>query len=79
VFLSLLEGHIEVLADRGVLKAVPPLQWNDIIATARRDHATPERLLEIVRALTPLLEQCLPSHEGDTDELSNAPLFVDEE
>jgi putative membrane protein len=78
VFLSLLEGHIEVLADRGVLQAVPPLQWNDIIATARRDHATPERLLEIVRAMTPLLEGCLPSHEGDTDELSNVPLFVEE-
>lgn len=78
LFLSLLEEHIEVLADRGVLQAVSPLEWNDIIATARRDHATPETLLAIVRALTPLLGQCLPSHEGDTDELSNAPRYVEE-
>lgn len=78
VFLSLLEEHIEILADRGVLKAVPPLQWNDILAGARRGRATPALLLELVRAMTPLLEQCLPSHEGDTDELENTPLFVDE-
>lgn len=79
VFLSILEEHIEILADRGVLKAVPPLQWNDVIIRARTARATPETLLELVRAMTPLLEQCLPTHEGDTDELSNAPLFVDEE
>ncbi|HEX8255911.1 MAG TPA: hypothetical protein VF846_22415 [Thermoanaerobaculia bacterium] len=78
IYLSLLEGHIELLADRGVLQALPVLEWNRIAEQARREHATTETLIEVVRALTPLLEQHLPSHEGDTDELSNVPLFVTE-
>ncbi len=75
VYLSLLERHVELLADRGVLQAVPALEWNRL--TQARDAST-DTLLEIVRALTPLLEQHLPSHEGDTDELCNVPQFVSE-
>jgi uncharacterized membrane protein len=78
IFLSLLEGHVELLADRGVLQAMPAEEWNRIIGLAHREHATTETLLEIVRALTPLLGQCLPSQEGDVDELSNVPAFVEE-
>src|SRR2546426_2556900 len=29
IYLSLLERQIEIIADRGVLKAVPALRWND--------------------------------------------------
>lgn len=78
VFLSLLEGHIELLADRGVLAAVPSLEWNRIAEAARGRHATTETLLGIVRALEPLLECYLPSREGDVDELCNVPRFVTE-
>jgi putative membrane protein len=78
VYLSLLEGHIEILADRGVLEAVPPLEWNRIGEAARERHATTKSLLEIVRALTPLLERHLPAREGDVDELCNVPRFVTE-
>ncbi len=78
VFLSLLEGHIELLADRGVLAAVPALEWNRIAEVARGRHATTETLLEIVRALEPLLECYLPARDGDVDELSNLPRFVTE-
>lgn len=78
VFLSLLEGHVELLADRGVLTAVPTLEWNQIAAAARARRATPETALEVVRALTPLLERYLPCVEGDVDELGNAPRFVSE-
>ena len=78
VYLSLLEGHIELLSDRAVLQAVPALEWNRIIEAAHRERATTATLLEVVRAITPLLEQCLPSHEGDTDELGNVPVFVAE-
>lgn len=77
VYLGVLEGHIELLADRGVLAAVPSLEWNRIIATAQRDHATPATLLEVVQALRPLLERHLPSREGDIDELCNVPRFED--
>ncbi|MDP9190875.1 MAG: hypothetical protein M3P06_04135 [Acidobacteriota bacterium] len=78
VYLSLLEGHIELLADRGVLAAVPSLEWNRIAESARDRRATTETMLEIVRALTPLLEQYLPSRPGDVDELCNVPRFVTE-
>jgi putative membrane protein len=78
VYLSLLEGHVELLADRGVLAAVPSLEWNRIAESARGRRATTETLLEIVRSLTPLLEQHLPSRQGDVDELCNMPRFVTE-
>lgn len=76
VYLSLLEGHVELLADRGVLEAVPTLEWNRIVEAARARHASTETLLEIVRALTPLLKLYLPSGEGDVDELCDVPRFV---
>jgi putative membrane protein len=76
VYLSLLEKHVELLADRGVLEAVPPLEWNRVVETARTRHASVETLLDVVRGLTPLLGRCLPVHEGDVDELDNVPRFV---
>jgi putative membrane protein len=78
VYLSLLEKHIELLADRGVLAAVPALDWNRVAETARARHASVETLLDIVRELTPLLGHCLPVREGDVDELDNVPRFVTE-
>lgn len=79
VYLSILERHIEVIADRGVLVAVPPLEWNRIIDEVRRSrNATPETLVELVRALMPLLGTCLPMREGDRDELANEPRYIPE-
>lgn len=75
VYLSVLERRLELLADRGVLEAVPSLEWNRIAAEARARNATPETLAEVVRALTPLLERQLPVREGDVDELCNVPRF----
>jgi len=76
VYLSIMERRIEILADRGVLEAVPVLEWNRIVAEARGRNATPETLADIVRALTPLLERHLPVREGDVDELCNVPRFI---
>ncbi len=78
VYLSLLERRMELLADRGVLKAVPPLEWNQIVALVRARRATTETLLETVRALAPLLEKHLPVKEGDVDELCSTPRVVTE-
>jgi putative membrane protein len=78
VYLSLLEGRIELLADRGILEAVPALEWNRIAAEARTRHATTATLVEVVRELTPLLERHMPVREGDQDELCNVPRFVTE-
>jgi putative membrane protein len=78
VYLSIMEGRLELLADRGILESVPVLEWNRIAAEARQRHATPETLVEVVRALTPLLERHMPVGEGDVDELCNVPRFVTE-
>ena len=78
VYLSILEGRIELLADRGIVEAVPALEWNRIAALAAARHATPATLVDVVRELTPLLERHMPVREGDQDELCNVPRFVTE-
>jgi putative membrane protein len=77
VFLSVLERRLELLADRGVMKAVPAEEWNRLIADVHENAATTSTLLATVRALTPVLECHLPASEGDVDELCNVP-FVSE-
>ena len=78
VYLSVLEERLELLADRGVLEAVPSLEWNRIVAGARAKHATTTTLLEVMHELRPLLERYLPPREGDQDELCSVPRFVTE-
>lgn len=79
IYHGLLEQRIEILADRGVLLAVPPFEWNGIVAAARAARSSdPKALLEIVRALTPLLASHLPRLGDDRDELANAPRFETE-
>jgi putative membrane protein len=79
IYLGMLERRIEILADRGILLAVPALAWNEAVASARANRAAdPAALVEVVRALLPILEQHLPLREGDRDELANAPRFMSE-
>jgi putative membrane protein len=78
VFLSVLERHLDVLADRGVLEAVPSLEWNRIVEEARDHAATPPALVRVLHELSPLLACHLPWVEGDVDELTNVPRFVSE-
>lgn len=75
IYHGMLERRIEILADRGVLLAVPALEWNTLIAEARTRNADLHALVDIVRALRPLLEQHFPLRDGDRDELANAPRF----
>lgn len=78
VYLSQLEQRIELIADRGVLNAVPNLEWNQVVASARARKATTAELIEVVRMLQPLLARYLPVRPGDIDELSNEVRFVSE-
>jgi putative membrane protein len=78
IYLSLLERRIELIADRGVLDAVSVLEWNQVVETARTRKATTATLLEVMRALQPLLVRHLPVREGDRDELSNELRFMNE-
>jgi putative membrane protein len=77
VFLSVLERRVEILADRGVLMAVPALPWNQLLERARGCPANPAALLDFIRSLAPLLGEYLPVREGDVDELANEPGFVE--
>lgn len=78
VYLSLLEKRLEILADRGVLLAVPALPWNQLVERAQDCPGTPQSLLDFIRPLAPLLGEYLPAREGDVDELANAPRFSHE-
>jgi putative membrane protein len=76
VYLSLLERRIELIADRGVLDAVPVLEWNRLLESAHSRGATLETLVDVLRKLQPLLARQLPPRESDRDELPNEPKFV---
>ena len=79
IYLSMLERRIEIIADRGVLLAVPALEWNRVVGEARASRAAdPRELLRVIRAVLPLLQQHLPVREGDRDELANALRFEEE-
>jgi putative membrane protein len=77
VFFSMLEKRIEVVADRGIVKAVPVDEWNEIVRVTRARRATVAMMVETIHSLTPLLARHLPVQEGDVDELCNVP-FVTE-
>ncbi len=77
VFLSLLERRLELIADRGVLKGVPSLEWNEIMYQLHeigRDP-NPETLQAGLRKLGILLAQHLPATGENPNELPDAPRF----
>jgi putative membrane protein len=78
VYLSLLERRIELIADRGILDAVPSLEWNQLVEAIRGRRATQSTLVDVLHALQPLLLRYAPNQAGDRDELSNELIFVTE-
>ena len=76
VFLSILERRMELIADRGILDAVPVLEWNQLLEKTRHRAADIETLLDLLRELEPLLAKYLPVRAGDRDELSNEVRFA---
>src|SRR6185295_1824171 len=77
VYLSLLERRLEVIADRGILKAVPPLEWNqcvfDLHEAGKQPH--PETLTAGLEKLGVLLAQHLPAGTENPNELPDTPRF----
>ena len=77
VYLSLLERRLELIADRGILKAVPPLEWNqtlfDLHEAGKQPH--PETLTAGLEKLGVLLAQHLPAGTENPNELPDAPRF----
>src|SRR5260370_25146823 len=75
IYLSLLERRLEVIADRGILKAMPPLQWNHSVFELKKiaRKPEPERLIKAVRDLGNLLAEHLPATGENPNELADGP------
>jgi putative membrane protein len=77
IYLSILERRLELIADRGVLKDVPALEWNQMIFDLRDAGKTPEprRLLEPLSRLGELLACHCPATGENPNELPDMPRF----
>jgi len=75
IYLSLLEKRMEVIADRGVLKAIPPLKWNHSVFELKRvgDDADPDKLIAAMRELGALLAEHMPATGENPNELADGP------
>jgi putative membrane protein len=75
IYLSLLERRLEVIADRGILKAVPALKWNNSVFELKRvgRDPTPEKLVEAIRKVGLLLVEHLPATGENPNELPDGP------
>jgi putative membrane protein len=75
IYLSLLEQRMEVIADRGVLKAIPPLKWNHSVFELKRvaHDADPDKLITAMRELGMVLAEHLPPAGENPNELADGP------
>ncbi len=75
IYLSLLERRLEVIADRGILKAVPALKWNNSVFELKGigRKPEPENLIKAVRDLGLLLTEHLPATGENPNELPDGP------
>ncbi|MGH9904322.1 MAG: hypothetical protein ACRD8U_01920, partial [Pyrinomonadaceae bacterium] len=75
VYLSLFERRLELIADRGVLKAVPAIEWNQQVFALHEAGRTPEveTILRGLRDLGTLLAKHLPATGENPDELPDVP------
>lgn len=77
IYLSLLERQLEVVADRGVLKAVPPIEWNEHLFDLHEAGHTAEvdKFLMALRGFGAVLKKHLPATEENPNELPDMPRF----
>ena|SRR5437870_4964819 len=75
IYLSLLERRLEVIADRGILKAVPALKWNHAVFALKQvaRKAEPDKLMGAVRDLGTALAESLPATGENPNELADGP------
>src|SRR5881398_1791254 len=75
IYLSLLERRLELIADRGILKAAPPLEWNERVYELHRAGRVPQlqTLMRGIRELGALLAECLPPTGENPNELPDMP------
>jgi len=75
IYLSLLERRLEVIADRGILRAVPPLEWNNSVYEFKKiaRDPDPDALVKAARDLGCLLAEHLPATGENPNELADGP------
>lgn len=75
IYVSLLERQMEVIADRGILKAVPPLEWNHSVFELKQLAKEPEpaKLVQGLGSLGNLLAEHLPATGENPNELADGP------
>ncbi len=75
IYLSLLEKQLEVIADRGILKAVEPLKWNHAVFHLKEigHHPKAETFIKGLRELGKLLAEALPPTGENPNELADGP------
>ncbi len=77
VYLSLFERRLELIADRGVLQALPPLEWNECLFELHRAGSQPDvtTMIKALRNLGLLLARHLPPTGDNPNELPDMPRF----
>jgi len=77
IYLSILERRLEAIADRGVLKGVNALEWNEILFELRQAGRKPEpqTLQAGLEDLGALLAKHLPATGENPNELPDKPRF----
>lgn len=77
IYLSILERRLELIADRGVLKGVNALEWNQILSQLHEAGKKPEpdTILLGLTNLGELLGRHLPATGENPNELPDAPRF----
>jgi putative membrane protein len=77
IYLSVLERRLELIADRGVLKSVPALEWNQILFELHEAgrKPEPETLQAGLENLGALLAKHVPAIGENLNELPDAPRF----
>jgi len=76
VFLSRLEGQVEVIADIGVVRTVKPEQWGPCVFALQKIGSASDvaaALLEGIARLGEVLSEDLPPGEDNPDEIPNRP------
>jgi putative membrane protein len=75
VYLSLLERRVEVIADRGILKVVPALEWNNALFELKDAGraSNPAAMNAALLKLGELLAEYLPPTGENPNELADAP------
>jgi len=77
IYVSILERRLELIADRGVLKGVNALEWNEALFDLHEAGKNPEphTLLAEVENLGVLLAKHLPATGENPNELPDMPRF----